>query len=154
MRPDADWRFAERYRELIDAYLRVGGWRLEVDLGLRLCRAVHESGEQRLRLSKLDIGDRGAPGPAQPRAGEVRASSSGNNGLRSGDRLITELVTLRGAQQPVPITFLQTDVVSHELGGIMIELRRDAAPNLVDLIDYWIRMGLVHRWLQGVPRAL
>jgi hypothetical protein len=64
MRPDADWRFAERYRELIDAYLRVGGWRLEVDLGLRLCRAVHESGEQQVRLSKLDIGDRGAPGPA------------------------------------------------------------------------------------------
>ena len=52
MQPDADWRFAERHRELIDAYLRVGGWRLEVDLGLRLCRAVHESGEQRVRLSK------------------------------------------------------------------------------------------------------
>jgi uncharacterized protein DUF4194 len=54
MRPDPDWRFAERHRELIDAYLRVGGWRLEVDLGLRLCRAVHESGEQRVRLSKLE----------------------------------------------------------------------------------------------------
>lgn len=54
MRPDPDWRFAERHRELIDAYLRVGGWRLEVDLGLRLGRAVHESGEQRVRLSKLE----------------------------------------------------------------------------------------------------
>jgi hypothetical protein len=54
MRPDPDWRFAERHRELIDAYLRIGGWRLEVDLGLRLCRAVHESGEQRVRLSKLE----------------------------------------------------------------------------------------------------
>jgi hypothetical protein len=54
MRPDPDWRFAERHRELIDAYLRVGGWRLEVDLALRLCRAVHESGEQRVRLSKLE----------------------------------------------------------------------------------------------------
>jgi hypothetical protein len=54
MQPDPDWRFAERHRELIDAYLRVGGWRLEVDLGLRLCRAVHESGEQRVRLSKLE----------------------------------------------------------------------------------------------------
>jgi hypothetical protein len=54
MRPDPDWRFAERHRELIDGYLRIGGWRLEVDLGLRLCRAVHESGEQRVRLSKLE----------------------------------------------------------------------------------------------------
>ena len=54
MRPDPDWRFAERHRELIDTYLRIGGWRLEVDLGLRLCRAVHESGEQRVRLSKLE----------------------------------------------------------------------------------------------------
>jgi hypothetical protein len=54
MQPDPDWRFAERHRMLIDAYLRVGGWRLEVDLGLRLCRAVHESGEQRVRLSKLE----------------------------------------------------------------------------------------------------
>jgi hypothetical protein len=54
MRPDPDWRFAERHRELIDAYLRIGGWRLEVDLGLRLCRAVHASGEQRVRLSKLE----------------------------------------------------------------------------------------------------
>jgi hypothetical protein len=54
MRPDPDWRFAERHRELIDGYLRIGGWRLEIDLGLRLCRAVHESGEQRVRLSKLE----------------------------------------------------------------------------------------------------
>jgi Domain of unknown function (DUF4194) len=54
MRPDPDWRFAERHRELIDGYLRVGGWRLDIDLGLRLCRAVHESGEQRVRLNKLE----------------------------------------------------------------------------------------------------
>jgi len=54
MRPDADWRFAERQRELIDAYLRIGGWRLEIDLGLRLCRAVHDAGEPRVRLSKLE----------------------------------------------------------------------------------------------------
>lgn len=54
MQPDPDWRFAERHRELIDAYLRIGGWRLDIDLGLRLCRAVHESGEQRVRLSKLE----------------------------------------------------------------------------------------------------
>jgi hypothetical protein len=26
MRPDPDWRFAERHRELIDGYLRLGGW--------------------------------------------------------------------------------------------------------------------------------
>jgi hypothetical protein len=54
LRPDADWRFAERHRELIDGYLRLGGWRLDIDLALRLCRAVHESGEQRVRLSKLE----------------------------------------------------------------------------------------------------
>jgi hypothetical protein len=54
MRPDPDWRFAERYRDLLDGYLRVGGWRLDIDLGLRLCRAVHESGEQRVRLNKLE----------------------------------------------------------------------------------------------------
>lgn len=54
LRPDADWRYAERHRELIDAYLRIGGWRLDIDLSLRLCRAVHESGEQRVRLTKLE----------------------------------------------------------------------------------------------------
>ena len=54
LRPDPDWRFAERYRDLLDGYLRIGGWRLDIDLGLRLCRAVHESGEQRVRLNKLE----------------------------------------------------------------------------------------------------
>lgn len=54
LRPDPDWRFAERHRDVIDAYLRIGGWRLDIDLGLRLCRAVHESGEQRVRLSKFE----------------------------------------------------------------------------------------------------
>jgi hypothetical protein len=54
MRPDPDWRFAERYRDLIDGYLRIGGWRLDIDLGLRLARAVHESGEQRVRFNKLE----------------------------------------------------------------------------------------------------
>ncbi len=54
LRPDPDWRFAERYRDLIDSYLRVGGWRLDIDLGLRLCRAVHEAGLQRVRFNKLE----------------------------------------------------------------------------------------------------
>jgi len=54
MRPDPDWRFTERYRELIDGYLRIGGWRLDIDLGLRLARAVHESGAQRVRFTKLE----------------------------------------------------------------------------------------------------
>jgi hypothetical protein len=54
MRPDQDWRFAERYRDLIDGYLRIGGWRLDIDLGLRLARAVHESGAQRVRFNKLE----------------------------------------------------------------------------------------------------
>ncbi len=54
MRPDPDWRFAERYAPLLDGYLRIGGWRLDIDLGLRLCRAVHEGGEQRVRFSKFE----------------------------------------------------------------------------------------------------
>jgi hypothetical protein len=54
LRPDPDWRFAERYRELVDAYLRIGGWRLEIDLALRICRALHEAGEQRVRFNKLE----------------------------------------------------------------------------------------------------
>ncbi len=54
LKPEPDWRFAERHRDLLDAYLRLGGWRLELDGGLRLCRAVHEAGEQRVRLSKLE----------------------------------------------------------------------------------------------------
>ena len=51
---DPDWRFAERFRELIDSYLRIAGWRLDLDLGLRIARAVHETGAQRVRLSKLE----------------------------------------------------------------------------------------------------
>ena len=68
MQPDPDWRFAERHRELIDAYLRVGGWRLEIDLGLRLCRAVHESGEQRVRLSQAGEPRAVHAAPRLPRA--------------------------------------------------------------------------------------
>ena len=52
--PDPDWRFSERFRELIDSYLRIGGWRFDVDLGVRLARAVHETGAQRVRFSKLE----------------------------------------------------------------------------------------------------
>src|SRR2546425_9856135 len=54
LKPAPDWRFAERFRELIDSYLRIGGWRLDIDLGLRLARAVHETGAQRVRFSKLE----------------------------------------------------------------------------------------------------
>lgn len=54
LKPDPDWRFAERFRELIDSYLRIGGWRFDIDLGLRLARAVHETGAQRVRFSKLE----------------------------------------------------------------------------------------------------
>ncbi len=54
LKPDPDWRFAERFRDLIDSYLRIGGWRLDIDLGLRLARAVHETGSQRVRFSKLE----------------------------------------------------------------------------------------------------
>jgi hypothetical protein len=32
----------------------MGGWRLELDLGLRMCRALHEAGEQRVRFNKLE----------------------------------------------------------------------------------------------------
>jgi len=54
LKPDHDWRFAERYRDVIDSYLRYGGWRFDIDLGLRLARAVHETGAQRVRFSKLE----------------------------------------------------------------------------------------------------
>ena len=54
LKPDPDWRFAERFRELIDSYLRFGGWTLDIDLGLRIARAVHEAGAQRVRFSKLE----------------------------------------------------------------------------------------------------
>ena len=54
LRIDPDWRFAERYRELIDSYLRLGGWRFDIDLGLRIARAVHEAGKQRVRFTKLE----------------------------------------------------------------------------------------------------
>ena len=54
LRPDPEWRFAERYRELIDSYLRIGGWRFDIDLGLRIGRAVHETGAQRVRFLKLE----------------------------------------------------------------------------------------------------
>lgn len=54
LRPDPDWRFAETYSDLLDGYLRMGGWRLELDRTLRLCRAIHESGQQRVRFNKLE----------------------------------------------------------------------------------------------------
>lgn len=54
LRPDPDWRFAERFRELIDGYLQLGGWRFELDPGLRLARAVHTQGAMRVRFNKLE----------------------------------------------------------------------------------------------------
>ena len=44
----------ERFREIVDSYLRFGGWRLDIDLGLRLARAVHEVGAQRVRFTKAE----------------------------------------------------------------------------------------------------
>src|SRR5256885_11557556 len=52
LQPDPDWRFAERFRELIDSYLRIGGWGFDLDPTLRLARATHETGAQRRRFSK------------------------------------------------------------------------------------------------------
>jgi hypothetical protein len=54
LQPDPDWRFAEKYEGLIDAYLRIGGWRIELDPVLRLCRAIHTQGRQRVQFSKLE----------------------------------------------------------------------------------------------------
>lgn len=54
LKPSAEWRFVERFADLIDAYLRLGGWRLELDRGLQLARAVHELGEMRVRFNKLE----------------------------------------------------------------------------------------------------
>lgn len=52
--PDRDWCFAERYSELIDRYLQIGGWRLDLDPVQRLCRAIHQAGTERVRLSKQE----------------------------------------------------------------------------------------------------
>ena len=54
LRPDPDWRFAERYRDLITGYLEIGGWYLDLDPALRLARAIHKDGAQRVRLTKLE----------------------------------------------------------------------------------------------------
>lgn len=54
MQQDSEWRFCQRYELLVDAYLRLGGWRLDLDRTLRLGRAVHEGGEQRIRLNKFE----------------------------------------------------------------------------------------------------
>jgi hypothetical protein len=54
LQPDPDWRFAERFRDLIDSYLRIGGWGFDLDPTLRLARAIHETGAQRVRFSKLE----------------------------------------------------------------------------------------------------
>lgn len=54
LKPDPDWRFTERFGEMIDDYLMVGGWRLDLDVALRMARAKHENGSQRVRLSKLE----------------------------------------------------------------------------------------------------
>jgi hypothetical protein len=54
LQPDPDWRFADRFRDLVDSYLRIGGWRFDLDPTLRLARAVHETGAQRVRFSKLE----------------------------------------------------------------------------------------------------
>lgn len=54
LKPNSDWRFVERFADVIDAYLRLGGWRLELDRGLQLARAVHELGEMRVRFNKLE----------------------------------------------------------------------------------------------------
>jgi hypothetical protein len=54
LKPNPEWRFVERFESLLDAYLRIGGWRLELDRGLQLARAVHELGEMRVRFNKLE----------------------------------------------------------------------------------------------------
>ena len=43
LQPDPDWRFAERFRALIDSYLRIGGWGLDLDPALRLARTQRRS---------------------------------------------------------------------------------------------------------------
>jgi hypothetical protein len=52
--PSASWRFVERHQDLIEEYLRIGGWRLELDPTMRIARAVHLTGEHRVRLNKLE----------------------------------------------------------------------------------------------------
>lgn len=53
-KPDPEWNFVERFASLVESYLGHGGWHLDLDRGLRLARAVHSQGAQRVRFSKLE----------------------------------------------------------------------------------------------------
>src|SRR5258705_13957000 len=53
LQPDPDWRFAERYRDLIDSYLRIGGWGFDLDATLRLSPPDNETGPQIRGILKL-----------------------------------------------------------------------------------------------------
>lgn len=47
-----DWRFLEQHQGLVDSYLRIGGWALEMDAKLQLARAYHVAGAHRVRFNK------------------------------------------------------------------------------------------------------
>lgn len=53
-KPDPEWNFVERFAPLVDSYLAYGGWSLDLDRGLRLARAIHTQGAQRVRFTKLE----------------------------------------------------------------------------------------------------
>lgn len=52
--PDHDWQFLDHNSEIVAQYLELGGWRLEMDRRLGVARVLHERGEQRVHLPKLE----------------------------------------------------------------------------------------------------
>lgn len=48
--PDPKWQFLRRHEDLVDAYLRVIGWSLDLNPQLRLARLVHLEGRHRVRF--------------------------------------------------------------------------------------------------------
>ena len=52
--PDPDWQFIDHHSDVVDDYLGLAGWRLDIDRRLGIARVLHQSGEQRVHLPKLE----------------------------------------------------------------------------------------------------
>lgn len=52
--PDADWRFLQNNLRLVDAYLDVAGWRVDVSHEHRMARALHKEGQHKVRFDLLE----------------------------------------------------------------------------------------------------
>jgi hypothetical protein len=52
--PDEDWSFLIRHSSLVESYLAIAGWRIQLDRSLGVARVVSDMGDQRASLNKLD----------------------------------------------------------------------------------------------------